>query len=133
MKIYQGKYGYQTTAHSKDLGGNENKCYIDVQFKRGTEPQTEIEGDLFFKGNDGTVRKCFLTSYRNRNGEVKPKLMVLEPGNQPRNPQRPQQQPQQPRQNWDTQPQYQQPQQQPQNSYKEVFGPNTFHSDDLPF
>lgn len=81
MKIYKGKYGWSTTAHSKSMMGEQIKCYVDVTFKKGEEPlMDEIEGKLIFKGDDGTERDCFLSSYEKRNGEEKvvvPKLVMM--------------------------------------------------------
>ncbi|MBQ0035541.1 MAG: hypothetical protein KBT35_01340 [Firmicutes bacterium] len=77
MKIYKSKYGYSTTAHSKDLKGNVVKNYIDVQFKIGTEPKEDLEGELQFVTSGGDTRKCFLTSYI-QNEATKVKLVVME-------------------------------------------------------
>lgn len=78
MKIYKGQYGWSTSAHSKDKDGNELKCYVNCQFKNGTEPLMEtVEGELIFRDIYGVERKCFLSSYPSRNG-VQPKLVLME-------------------------------------------------------
>ena len=79
MKIYKSKFGWSTTAHSKTMDGDKVECYLDVQFKKGFEPDTDIEGELYFKEKDGTLRPCFLSSYAKQDGSVKPKLVLREP------------------------------------------------------
>lgn len=81
MKIFKGKYGWSTSAHSKNVMGEQIKCYMDVSFKKGEEPLMDSEeGKLVFKGDDGTERECFLSSYEKRVGEGKiviPKLVMM--------------------------------------------------------
>ena len=79
MKIYKSKYGWSTTAHSTTVNGDKVECYFDCQFKKGFEPENEIEGELYFKAKDGTLRSCFLSSYAKHDGTVKPKLVLKEP------------------------------------------------------
>ena len=76
MKIFKSKYAFQTTAHSNNPDGSVNKCYLDVNFARGTEPEGELEGDLILRVN-GKERKCFFSCYRTHNGDLKPKLVVM--------------------------------------------------------
>lgn len=83
MKIFKGQYGFSTSAFSKNAeDGTENKLYINVQFKKGTEPigKETIEGKLFFRNNEGEERECFLSSYKKKDGTVSPKLIIMEPG-----------------------------------------------------
>ena len=81
MRIYKGQYGWSTSAHSKNVMGEQIKCYVDVNFKKGEEPMLdEIEGKLFFRQDDGSERECFLSSYEKRNGDGKiamPKLVMM--------------------------------------------------------
>lgn len=81
MKIYKSKFGWSTTAHSKSMMGEQIKCYMDVTFKKGEEPLVEeIEGKLIFKGDDGTERDCFLSSYEKKTETGKtvvPKLVMM--------------------------------------------------------
>ena len=67
MKIYvnKGNYGWQTRAVNGD-----DKMYIDVQFKKGQEPQ---ETFLQIKINDG-----FFSMYKTKTGLAKPKLVVMD-------------------------------------------------------
>lgn len=77
MKIFRNKYGWSTSAHSKNLDGTENKAYVDVQFPRGTEPVVDtIDGKLIFKSG-GKESECFLSSYKKRDGSVQIKLVML--------------------------------------------------------
>ena len=79
MKIYKGQYGWKTTAHSKNQDGSENKFYLDVQFKKGSEPVAEeTDGKFIFRTDDGTERECFFSSYRKNDGTVVPKMVVLD-------------------------------------------------------
>lgn len=67
MKIYVNKsnYGWQTRAVN-----GENKMYIDVQFKKGMEPDStfcQIE-----------LKDAFFSMYKNKQGLAKPKLVVMD-------------------------------------------------------
>lgn len=81
MKVFKNKYGWSTSAHSKNMMGEQVKCYVDVTFKKGEEPlMEEIEGKLVFKGDDGTERDCFLSSYEKKSNTGKivvPKLVMM--------------------------------------------------------
>ena len=77
MKIFKGKYGFSISANSKNQDGTENKCYLDVQFKKGYEPLNDLEGNLIFEEKTGARRNCFLSSYRKKDGTVIPKLVVM--------------------------------------------------------
>lgn len=75
MKIFRGKYNYQTLAKSKGLDGSETKLYIDVQFPKGEEPdELEIEGDLIFRIN-GEDKRCFISCFQRNDGSVAAKLV----------------------------------------------------------
>ena len=66
MKIYvnKGNYGWQTRAVN-----GEDKLYIDVQFKKGEEPEeTFCQIEIV----DG-----FFSMYRNNQNYPKPKLVVM--------------------------------------------------------
>lgn len=67
MRIYvnKGNYGWQTQARN-----GEDKMYIDVQFKKGMEPEStfcQIE-----------LKDAFFSMYKNKQGLAKPKLVVME-------------------------------------------------------
>lgn len=67
MKIYvnKGNYGWQTRAVN-----GEDKMYIDVQFKKGMEPNStfcQIE-----------LRDAFFSMYRNNQNYPKPKLIIMD-------------------------------------------------------
>lgn len=66
MKIYVNKsnYGWQTRA----ING-EDKMYIDVQFKKGQEPE---EPFLQIEIIDG-----FFSMYKTKTGLAKPKLVIM--------------------------------------------------------
>ena len=75
MKIFRGKYNYQTLAKSKSQDGSETKLYIDVQFPKNEEPdELELDGDLIFryKGED---KKCFISCYQKNDGSTVAKLV----------------------------------------------------------
>lgn len=81
MKIYKSQYGWSTSAHSKNVMGEQIKCYVDVNFKKGEEPLMEsIEGKLIFREDDGSERECFLSSYEKRmdSGKIMiPKIIMM--------------------------------------------------------
>ena len=84
MKIYKAKYGWSTSAHSKDMNGNDIKCFLDTQFKKGTEPIMEsIEGDLIFRDKDGTEWTAFFSSYL-KQGQSVPKMVLMPAGSKPK-------------------------------------------------
>ena len=69
MKILLNKnqYGYSASASNKQ---DELKCYISVNFKKGEEPQADC---CQIKVIDG-----FLSCYKKNNGEIAPKIVVME-------------------------------------------------------
>ena len=81
MKIFKDKYGnWETTAHFTTPSGAQVKNYIEIAFKKGSEPVgEETEGELIFRHPDGTERPCFFSGYQKKNGEIVPKLVILMP------------------------------------------------------
>lgn len=79
MKIFKGTFGWSTSAFSKNQNdGTENKLYVNVQFKKGTEPVVDsIEGNLFFRDKDGNERPCFLSSYQKKDSSIAPKIIIM--------------------------------------------------------
>ena len=67
MKIYVNKsnYGWQTQAKN-----GEDKLYIDVQFKKETEP------DVTFCQIE--IKDGFFSMYRNNQNYPKPKLIIMD-------------------------------------------------------
>ena len=66
MKIYvnKGNYGWQTRAVN-----GEDKLYIDIQFKKGEEPEEtfcQIE-----------IKEAFFSMYKTKVGLAKPKLVIM--------------------------------------------------------
>ena len=77
MKIFKSKYGWSTSAHSKNQDGTENKVYVDVQFPKDREPQGEtLEGKLILK-TASRESECFLSSYKRKDGTMQIKLVVM--------------------------------------------------------
>lgn len=67
MKIYvnKGNYGWQTRAVN-----GEDKMYIDVQFKKGQEPEeTFLQIEII---------DAFFSMYKTKTGLAKPKLVIME-------------------------------------------------------
>ena len=80
MKLYKGKYGWSVYAFGKELNGEEVKNYLEIQFKKGSEPVGDsLEGKLIFRSEDGTEREGFFSSYRKKDGAVVPKLVLMLP------------------------------------------------------
>lgn len=69
MKIYRGQYGFRVGCYGKDLGGNESKYFMSVQFKRGMEPKDSCEIK---------IKDFFLSAYTKRDGHTAPKLIVID-------------------------------------------------------
>lgn len=88
MKIFKSKYGWSTSAHSKNVMGEQVKCYIDVNFRKDEEPMVDaIEGKLIFRQDDGSERECFMSSYEKKIGNEKvtlPKIVMLSKIDKPR-------------------------------------------------
>lgn len=65
LVVYKGQYGFSTM-----LKNNEEKMYIQVNFKRGEEPsgeRTYID-----------IKNGFLSFYKDKNGFARPKIVILE-------------------------------------------------------
>lgn len=78
MKIFKSKYNWSVSAHGKSLDGQEQKAYVDVQFPKGNEPEGDyLEGDLYFRDVFGRENKCFLSSYKKKDGTTQIKLVFL--------------------------------------------------------
>lgn len=85
MLIFKDKYGWSTTAHSKNKDGETTKAYLAVQFTNGYEPDGEsLEGDLIFKDKEGREKSCFLSNYKKKDGTTALKLVILEGGQKPK-------------------------------------------------
>lgn len=69
LTVYKNTYGYSTLCKNKDQNGNEQKCYLNIQFKRGLEPSGE---KTVMNIEDG-----FFSCYKDKNGNVLPKLVVM--------------------------------------------------------
>lgn len=79
MKIFRGKFGWSTSAHSKAKDGSKIEHYIDVGFRKGSEPDDDdLEGDLVFKTKDGSEIPCFLSCYVKKDGSKVTKLVLLD-------------------------------------------------------
>ena len=67
MKIYvnKGNYGWQTQAKNGD-----DRMYIDVNFKKGTEPE-----ETFLRID---IKDGFFSMYKTKTGLAKPKLVIME-------------------------------------------------------
>lgn len=77
MKIFKSKYGWSTTAHSKNQDGSKNTVYVEVGFPKSFQPNgEEMEGELVFKTN-GQEYPCFLSSYLKKDGSTPVKLVVM--------------------------------------------------------
>ena len=78
MRVYKTQYGWSTSAHSKTKEGATKRCYVECNFKQGTEPLIDaVEGKLIFRQDDGSERECFLSSYE-KQGVMIPKLVLMD-------------------------------------------------------
>ena len=65
LVVYKNQYGYSTLLKNQD-----EKMYIAVNFKKGQEPEDEI--------NKLIIQNGFLSFYKDKNGLAKPKIVVLD-------------------------------------------------------
>ena len=64
LRVYKNQYGYTTLAKN-----GEDKMYIQIQFKKGTEPSTDT--------TDIIIKDAFFSAFKNKNGFTFPKLVIL--------------------------------------------------------
>lgn len=69
LTIYSNQYGYSALCKNKTQSGEELKYYLNVQFKRGLEPVNEV--------TNMTISDGFFSCYKDSNGNIKPKLVVM--------------------------------------------------------
>ena len=75
MKLFRGKYGWSTLTKSNQEG-TINKLYMNVQFPKFEEPLgDELDGELFFRTDNGEEKKCFITNYQKQDGTLSFKLV----------------------------------------------------------
>lgn len=64
LRVYKNQYGYSTLARN-----GEDKLYIQIQFKKEIEPQTDV--------TDIIIKDAFFSLFKNKNGFTFPKLVIL--------------------------------------------------------
>ena len=64
LRVYKNQYWFSTLAKNVD-----DKMYISVQFKKGTEPTTDT--------TDIIIKDAFFSAFKNKNGFTFPKLVIL--------------------------------------------------------
>lgn len=64
LRIYKNQYGYSTLCKN-----GETKIYMPITFKKGNEPQGEKI--------DVKITNGFFSNYTDKNGLVKPKLVIM--------------------------------------------------------
>ena len=69
MKVFKGKYGWETVAHNKLQNGEDLKYYMPVQFRRGQEPMSD--------SIDITPTVWWLSCYLSQSS-TRPKLFISE-------------------------------------------------------
>ena len=65
LTVYKNQYGYSTIIKNQD-----QKMYVNVGFKKGQEPEGEV--------NRIVIENGFLSFYIDKNGIAKPKIVVLD-------------------------------------------------------
>lgn len=69
LMIFKSQYGYQTTISNKDISGNWDKMYIDVQLPKGHE----LENRTRIIVNNG-----FISFYKTKTGIAKLKFIIMD-------------------------------------------------------
>ena len=64
-----GKYGPQIQIANKNINGEYEYMYIDIQLPKGQPAET---------GTTIQIHKGFLSFYKNKDGLCKPKIVVME-------------------------------------------------------
>ena len=64
LRVYKNQYGFSTLAKNGD-----DKMYISVQFKKGTEPSTDT--------TDIIIKDAFFSLFKNKQGLAFPKLVIM--------------------------------------------------------
>lgn len=73
-------YGYYSTIKSKDKNGNEVTAFMNINFKKGTEPEEKsIQGELYFIDEFGDKRKAFFNAFKKNDGSTAVGLFLLGP------------------------------------------------------
>lgn len=65
LRVYKNQYGFSTLAKN-----GEDKMYVQIQFKKGTEPSTDA--------TDIIIKDAFFSMYKNKQGLAFPKLVIME-------------------------------------------------------
>ena len=65
LRVYKNQYGFSTLAKN-----GEDKMYVQIQFKKGTEPTTDK--------TDIIIKNAFFSMYKNKQGLSFPKLVIME-------------------------------------------------------
>lgn len=65
LRVYKNQYGFSTLAKN-----GEDKMYIQIQFKKGTEPSTDT--------TDIIIKDAFFSLFKNKQGLAFPKLVIME-------------------------------------------------------
>lgn len=65
LRVYKNQYGFSTLAKN-----GEDKMYVQIQFKKGTEPTTDT--------TDIIIKDAFFSLFKNKQGLAFPKLVIME-------------------------------------------------------
>ena len=65
LRVYKNQYGFSTLAKNGD-----DKMYMSVQCKKGTEPTTDT--------TDIIIKDAFFSLFKNKQGLAFPKLVIME-------------------------------------------------------
>ena len=65
LRVYKNQYGFSTLAKN-----GEDKMYVQIQFKKGTEPTADTA--------DIIIKDAFFSMYKNKQGLAFPKLVIME-------------------------------------------------------
>ena len=64
LRVYKNQYGFSTLAKN-----GEEKMYVQIQFKKGTEPTTDT--------TDIIIKNAFFSLFKNKQGLAFPKVGIM--------------------------------------------------------
>lgn len=80
MKIWKNEskfrsgFYYTTNFYDKTMDGEELRRTVNIDFQKGLEPDDNLEGDLYFRTNDGKEYLVLCKAFKKNDGTIEPKF-----------------------------------------------------------